>query len=434
MTRILAALLLVLAAATAQALPIERIRSPGGIEIWLVQEKKIPAISLEAAWRGGAALEPRGKEGLATLAMALLDEGSGPDDEIAFHRKLDDKAIELGFSAGRDNLRANLRTLTENREEAFRLLGQALTAPRFDPGPLELARRQMLSAIDRSEANPGAVAARTWNALAFPDHPYGRPVEGTKESLPVLTRDDLTGFLKARMARDNIVVAAVGDVSAAEIGRLVDIAFGGLPAQAAPDDVAMVKPGSRPEPVVIKREIPQSVVTFGTAGLARLDPDYYPAFVLNYVLGGGGFSSRLMEEVREKRGLAYSVYTYLQPMDHTALHVGGVSTRNDAVAESLRLIRAEMVRVRESGVTAEELDNAKAYITGSFPLQLTSNGRIAGMLISIQLQKLGIDFIDRYPDYIRAVTLADVNRVARRLLDPDDMLTVIVGQPAGLGG
>jgi zinc protease len=428
------ATLLLFATLPALAVTIERVKSPAGIEIWLVQERKIPALSLEVAWRGGAAQEQRGNEGLATLAMALLDEGSGPDDEIAFHQKLDDLAIEMGFSAGRDSLRATMRTLTENRDTAFALLGQALNSPRFDSRPLELARRQMLTGLDRAEANPNSVAGRAWSAAAFPDHPYGRPTEGTKESLPALTREDLAGFVKSRMARDNMVVAAVGDVSAAEIGTLVDKALAQLPATAAPDNVAEVAPATQAQPIVIKREIPQSVVVFGTQGVKRLDADYYPSFVLNYVLGGGGFASRLMEEVREKRGLAYSVYSYLQPMEHAALHAGGVATRNDAVAESLRLIRAEFARVRESGLTAEELANAKAYITGSFPLQLTSNGQIAGMLVSIQIQKLGIDYIDRYPGYINAVTLDDVNRVAKRLLQPDNLLTVIVGQPQGIDG
>ena len=434
MNRLLAIVLLVFIALPAAALPIQRVTSPGGIEIWLVQEKKIPAISLEAAWRGGAALEPAGKEGLATLAMALLDEGSGPDDELAFHGKLDEKAIEMGFNATRDNLHVTMRTLSDNREAAFRLLGQAVTEPRFDSGPLELARRQMLAGIDRAESNPGNVAAKAWNAAAFPNHPYGRPTEGTRESLPTITRDDLSAFVRGRLARDNIVVAAVGDVDAAEIGRLVDLAFGRLPATSAPNEVAKAAPQGRAQPIVIRRDIPQSVVTFGAPGPARLDPDYYATYVANYILGGGGFSSRLMEEVREKRGLAYSVYAYLQPAERAAVHMGGVSTRNDAVAESLRLIREEIARIRDKGVTQQELDNAKAYITGSFPLQLTSNGRIAGMLISIRLQNLGIDFMDRYAGYIRAVTLDEVNRAARRMLDPASTLTVIVGQPQGIGG
>ncbi len=434
--RFIAGLLLlcvfILPASAAQK--IQRVVTPAGIEVWLVQERKIPIIALEAAWRGGAVANPKGKEGLATLAMGLMDEGSGDDNRVVFHDKLDDNAVEMGFSAGRDTLSLSLRTLSEKRDIAFELLGQALTKPRFDPEPLEVSRRQMIVALERSDSNPNALSGRTWSAAAFPDHPYGRPTDGTRESLPALTRQDVADFVSQRLARDNLVISVVGDIDAAGVATLVDKAFAGLPAKSAPLSVPDVVPVAQAAPIVVQRDIPQSVVVFGGPGLMRLDPDYYAAYVLNYVIGGGGFASRLMEEVREKRGLAYGVYTYLQPMDHAALHLGGVSTRNDGVAESLRIVRAELARLREKGVTAAELANAKSYITGSFPLQLSTNARIAGILTSVQIQRLGIDYLDKYTSYIDAVTLDQVNRVAKRLLDPDHMLTVVVGKPVGLGG
>ena len=425
---------LVLLALPAAARDIQRVVSPGGIVGWLIQEKRIPIVALEAAWRGGSALEPAGKEGLATLATALLDDGSGPDEDLAFHAKLEALAIEMSFSAGRDSLRGSLRTLSENREAAFRLFGQALTQPRFDAEPLNRARTQMLVGLERAESNPQSVAGRAWSAAAFPGHPYGRPSDGTRESLPTITADELRGFVKQRLGRDNIVVGAVGDIDAGEFARLLDLAFGGLPATTTVASVPEVAPATAEKPIVIRRPLPQSVVLFGEAGLKRADPDWYAATILNYILGGGGFASRLMEEVREKRGLAYGVSTALQPFRAAALHAGSVATRNDAVAESLRLIRAEYAKLRDTGVTEEELANAKAYLTGSFPLQMTTSGRIAGMLVSIQQENLGIDYIDRYKSLIDSVTLADVNRVAKRLLDPDKLLTVIVGQPVGIDG
>ena len=417
---------LVLLALPAAARDIQRVVSPGGIVGWLIQEKRIPIVALEAAWRGGSALEPAGKEGLATLATALLDDGSGPDEDLAFHAKLEALAIEMSFSAGRDSLRGSLRTLSENREAAFRLFGQALTQPRFDAEPLNRARTQMLVGLERAESNPQSVAGRAWSAAAFPGHPYGRPSDGTRESLPTITADELRGFVKQRLGRDNI--------DAGEFARLLDLAFGGLPATTTVASVPEVAPATAEKPIVIRRPLPQSVVLFGEAGLKRADPDWYAATILNYILGGGGFASRLMEEVREKRGLAYGVSTALQPFRAAALHAGSVATRNDAVAESLRLIRAEYAKLRDTGVTEEELANAKAYLTGSFPLQMTTSGRIAGMLVSIQQENLGIDYIDRYKSLIDSVTLADVNRVAKRLLDPDKLLTVIVGQPVGIDG
>jgi len=431
---LLAAFAFILIALPAQARDIQRVVSPGGIVGWLIQEKRIPIIALEVAWRGGSAQEAAGKEGLATLATALLDDGSGPDEDLDFHARLEEKAIEMSFSAGRDTVRGSLRTLSENRAEAFRLFGQAMTQPRFDAEPLSRARTQMLVALDRAESSPQAVAGRAFAAAAFPGHPYGRPSDGTRESLPTVTADELRAFIKERMARDNIVVGAVGDIDATEFARLLDLAFGGLPATAKPAIVPEAVPATPEKPIVIRRPVPQSVVLFGAAGLKRADPDWYAASLLNYILGGGGFSSRLMEEVREKRGLAYGVSTSMQPYRAAAIHVGSVATRNDAVAESLRLIRLEYGKLRDAGVTADELANAKAYLTGSFPLQMTTSGRIAGMLVSIQQENLGIDYIERYKSLIEAVTLADVNRVAKRLLDPDKLLTVIVGQPVGIDG
>jgi zinc protease len=231
-----------------------------------------------------------------------------------------------------------------------------------------------------------------------------------------------------------MVIGVVGDIDAATLGRLLDTTFGKLPARSTTAVVAEQAPAMRAEPLVVRRDIPQSVVVLGGAGIKRADPDWYAALTLNYVLGGGGFASRLNTEVREKRGLAYSVHAYLQPMEKTALHLGGVATRNDRVAESLAVVRDEWRRLRDDGVTPEELANAKSFLTGSFPLRLNSNGRIASMLASIQLQNLGIDYLERYASYIEAVGIEQVNRVARKLLNPDGLLVVIVGRPEGIGG
>jgi zinc protease len=420
--------------APAEAAKITRVKSPGGIEAWLVSEPSIPMLSLEVAWRGGSALDPQGREGLAEFAASVLDEGAGDLDSQAFQTRLEDHAIELRFSADRDFFRVNVRTLTEHRDEALRLLTLAMTKPRFDAEPMERIRRQFQVRLARSADDPDAIASRTWFAAAFPDHPYGRRPDGAAESIRAIAADDLRAFVARRLARDNMVSGVVGDISAAELGPLLDRAFGALPAKAETAAVPVREPAVRDVPLVVQKSIPQSVVIFGGPGIRRDDPDWYAAFILNYVLGGGGFASRLTEEVREKRGLAYSVHSYLQPMESSALHMGGVATRNDRVAESLDLVRAEFKRLREKGLTAEELANAKSYLTGSFPLRLSSNARIAGMLVTIQAQNLGLDYIDRYSSYIEGVTLEQVNRVARRHFDPGRLLFVVVGQPLGLGG
>jgi zinc protease len=428
----LAALLPALAAAPARATEITRVTTPAGIEAWLVQEPSIPMLALEMVFRGGAALDPEGKEGLAYMLSGLLDEGAGEFDSLAFQRRLEELAIGLSFDADRDSFQASLKTLSKNRDEAFRLLGLALGAPRFDDEPVERIRRQIRTALIRDSEDPDRIASLTWARTAFPGHPYGKPVRGTAESIERIGAEDMRRFVAERFARDNVVIGVVGDIDADELGRLLDRALAGIAARAKPYSVPEVTPKAGTGTVVVRKPIPQSVVVFGRAGLKRDDPDYYAAYLTNYVLGGGGFNSRLMEEVREKRGLAYSVYSYLYPLDHTGLFMGGVASANARVAESVRIIRAELARVAAEGISEREIAEAKTYLNGSFPLRLTSNGRIAGMLVAIQLNHLGIDYIERRPDLINAVTMADVKRVAARLMRTDDLITIVVGDPEGI--
>lgn len=429
---VLAALLQAPATPAAVATDVERVVSPGGVEAWLVEEHSIPLIATEFAFRGGSALDPPGKEGLAAMVSYLLDEGADDLDAQAFQERLADLAIRMSFEAGLDVFRGTLQTLTENRDTAFSLLKLALTEPSFDEDAVERIRQQMLVDRARAAEDPGEMAERTWFATAFPDHPYGRDPRGTTESLKRIGVEDLRAFVGRRLARDNLVIGVVGDIAAEELALLLDQTFGALPAAAAPVAIPEARPAGQGRTLVVRKEIPQSVVAFGKEGIKRGDPDFYAAYVLNYVLGGGGFSSRLTEELREKRGLAYSVYSYLYPLDHAGLYLGGVATRNERVAESIELIRGEFGRLYRDGVTKAELAAAKTYLTGSFPLRLDSNRRIAGLLVSMRLDELGIDYIDRRNGYVEAVERADVDRVARRLASPDGLTFVVVGEPEGV--
>ena len=416
----------------AWATEIQRVTSPGGIEAWLVHEPSIPIISLELAFRGGAALDPEGKEGLAYMASGLLDEGAGEMDSLAFQRRLEELAIGLSFDAYMDTFRASLRTLSRHREEAFRLLGLALGQARFDDEAVERIRQQIRAGLIRNLEDPDTIARRTWFATAFPGHPYGRPRRGDVDSIAAITRDELRAFAAQRLARDNVVIGVVGDITPDELGRLLDGALGALPHTSEPYRVAETAPAAGDHVIVVRKPVPQSVVVFGRAGPKRDDPEYYAAYVMNYVLGGGGFSSRLTEEVREKRGLAYSVYSYLSPLDHAGLFLGGVASANGRIAESLAIIRAELGRLKSEGVPEDELAAAKTFLNGSFPLRLSSNSRIANMLVAIQLRDLGIDYIERRPALIDAVSREDIERAAQRFLDADDLIVVVVGDPEGL--
>ena len=404
----------------------------GGVEAWLVEDHSNPIIAVGIAFRGGAALDPAGKAGLARMTAALLDEGAGDLDSQAFQGRLEDLAIQLRFDAELDSVGGHLRTLSDNRDAAFDLLRLALTQPRFDEEPVARIRSQLASGIRQNAEDPDHLAGERFVAAMFAGHPYGRPVEGTLDSIAAITADDLRAFVGRRLARDNLVIGVVGDISAGELARLLQTTFADLPATAAPASVADVLPATTGATTVVDTPARQSAIVFGQRGLKRDDPDFYAATVLNHILGGGSFTSRLYDQVREKRGLAYSVHTSLWPLDHAAMIMGGAGTANERAGETLAVIREQWREIAEGGVTAEELADAKTYLTGSFPLRFTSSDRIARILVAMQLENLGIDYLDRRNGLIEAVTLDDVNRLAATLLDPDALTFIVAGQPDGI--
>jgi zinc protease len=416
---------------SAGATKIERIVSAGGIMAWLVQEPSVPLIALDFAFKGGATQDPPEKAGVATMTAALLDEGAGDVDSKSFHERLEAKAIEIGFTATRDYMSGSLRTLTENQDEAFDLLKLALTAPRFDAPDVERIREQTLSGLRRATTSPNELASQRWWATAFAGHPYARPPRGTLESVPAITVDDLKSFTRKVFARDNLKVAIVGNIDAATAGRLIDQVFGTLPANGTLAPIANTSPQGLGQKIAIDLDVPQSVLMIGGAGILRKDPDFIAAFVLNHILGGSAFSSRLYKEVREARGLAYSVYSAVMPLDYTALFMSGTATRSDRTDQALEVMVAEIRKLAETGPTEEELAKAKSFLTGSFALRFDTSTKIAEQLVQIQLDDLGIDYIDKRNGLVDAVTMADVKRVAKRLLDAS-MLVTVVGKPQPL--
>ncbi|MBI1262039.1 MAG: insulinase family protein [Rhizobiales bacterium] len=416
-------------AAPAAAMKIEKVVSPGGIEAWLVEEDQVPVIVMQVAWQGGSAYDPKGKEGLANMVTALLDEGAGEMDSQTFQKKLDDIAVQMSFSEGRDTFSGSLKTLADKRDEAFALFAAAITQPRFDKDPVERIRGQIAVRLARNLEDPDWIASNAWNHAAYGDHPYAHPRDGMPASLARITRQDLMEFTQNVFARDDMKIAVVGPIKPEELGKLLDSTFGGLPEVADLPEIPEVTMPTKAQTIVIKRDFPQSVALFGMEGIKRDDPDFIPAFVMNYVLGGGGFSSRLTEEVREKRGLAYSVGTNLNPLDHAASIVGSVGTQNARMGQSLAVIKAELARMAKDGLSEKELADAKTFLTGSYPLRFASNDDIASQLLGIQIENLGIDYVDKRNGLIEAVTQADTARVAARLLKPDIMIVTVVGQP-----
>lgn len=411
------------------AFEIERVVSPGGIEAWLVEERTVPVIVMEAAWEGGTVTDTAEKAGTANMAASLLGEGAGDLPSQAFQARLDDIAAQMSFSVDNDYFNASLKTLAEARDEAFALFALAIVEPRFDDDAVERIRAQIGVAVARNRQSPDWLAADAWYRAALGGHPYALNRQGTPETLPRISRDDLIGYTKNVLARNNLKISVVGPISAGELGTLLDKTFGALPAEAVLPEIPVVEVASGAQTIVVERDFPQSVVIFGAQGMARDDPDFIPAFMMNYILGGGSFSSRLMEEVREKRGLAYSVGTSLSPLKKAAMMFGQVATRNERVGQSLSIIRGELRRMAEDGVSPAELADAKTYLTGSYPLRFTSNSAIANQLMGIQTENLGIDYVERRNGLIEDVTQEDIARVARRLLRADDLVVVIVGRP-----
>lgn len=415
---------------TARAGRVEEVCSPGGIRAYLMQDHTLPILALALRFAGGAGLDPPGREGLAHLTVGVIDEGAGEYDTEAFRAALEDNAIRLGFATHRDAIHGRLLTLTENRAKALELLRLALTCPRFDAEPVARIRAQVEADLRRRSSDPDYLAVQAWDELAFDGHPYARPVRGTPDSLAAIGAEDMRAFVAERFGRDRLIVGVSGDITPAELATALDDVLGGLPASS--DAAALQTPVLHGEAIrVVPLAIPQSVVHFGHGGIDRRHPDHYAANIANYILGGGGFSSRLLQEIREKRGLAYSVYSYLEDVELAPLWVGGLATRNEQVATSLAVLRAELARMAAGDIGETELADAKTYLTGSFPLRLTSNDLVARHLVGTQLWGLGLDFLDRRNALIEAVTLDDVRRVARALFS-QPLLVTIVGDPKGV--
>jgi zinc protease len=408
--------------------------SPKGIEAWHVESHVVPLIAVAFTFEGGAAQDPDGKAGVSQMLSRLLDEGAGELNSDAFQERLAARAIELSFNAGPDAIGGSLKTLVKHADEAFELMRLALTEPRFDPDAVERVRAQTIAGLRYQQNDPGVTATRRFFAEGFAGHSYGHPTSGTIESVAAITREDIVALHRAVMARGRVKVAVVGAIDAERLSALLDRVFGGLPEAPALKAVAPTTLRGRGSRVVVDLDVPQSVIRFGTAGIPWRDPDFIPAYVLNHILGGGAFTSRLFQEVREKRGLAYSVGTSLVSYRAAAMTWGFTATKNERVAECLEVIASEMERLKSDGPTDDELQKAKDYLTGSYALGFDTSTKIAHQLAQIAFEGLGIDYIARRNALVSAVTQNDIRRAADRILGDGNMLVVIAGRPTGLSG
>ncbi len=434
MIRLLLTLCFLAAAVPARAaVDIQTLTTPGGIDAWLVEEHTIPFTALEIRFKGGTVLDPPGKRGVVNLMTGLLEEGAGDLDSRGFSEARESLAASFSYRAHDDDIAISARFLTENRDAAVALLKSSIMQPNFDQPDIDRVREQVLSSIRSDRTDPGAIANQTFDRLAWGDHPYGSSSDGTEDSVTALTRDDIVAAHENAFARDRLYVSAVGDITAEELAALLDELLGDLPATGAPlppKAEMMLGKGI----TVVPFDTTQSLALFGHQGIERDDPDYIPAYILNEVFGGDGQSSRLMTEVREKRGLTYGIGTVLLPMDYGELIMGQVRSDNAKIAEAVRIITDEWASIARNGITEEELNDAKTYLTGAYALRFDGNAPIARIMVGMQMIGLPPSYVTDRNDQVMAVTLADIRRVAERIYQPDKLHFVVVGQPEGLDG
>lgn len=425
------ALLLAFAAPLHAEVDIQPVTSPQGFDAWLSEERSIPFVAIEIIFPGGANLDPEGAEGAVSLMTSLLSEGAGDLDAQEYAAALESLAGSVSFSAGRDSVSLSIQALSENRDEVVELARLALMEPRFDEASLARARAQQRASLERAARDPNTIASRAFNALAYDGHPYARPTDGTPETVAGLTRDAISAAHQAALTRDRVLVGAAGDISAEELGDILDRLLANLPEATIPlpEYADFTAP---PGVTVIPFDGPQSVIAFGHQGIPRDDDDFMAAFVMNEIFGGGRFGTRLMTELREVRGLTYGVGTSLASASHGDSFQGRLSTANDRAAEVVELLRAEWEWLADGGITEDDLERIKTYLTGAYPLRFDGNGSIASILASMQFQGFDIDYVNTRNDLVRALSLEDIDRVADRLIRPEALHFVIVGQPEGM--
>lgn len=410
---------------------IQQFVTPGGVSVWLVSEPSIPILSLEMAWKGGETSDPDGLEGLSDSVVYNMNEGAGDLDSLGFQTRMEELNMSFGCSTGNDWTSCSSSMLTDNASDAMDLIATAFAAPRFDAGPFERFQRENLIAIKQRETSANWLARKALTDAMYPEHAYAR--QTSAESIAALTPELAREHMRKLMVKDRLLVTAVGAVTPEELAPMIDKVMADLPETSETGTVAdIVLPDALAEPIIVDLPQPQSLVSFSAPGLPRDHPDFFTAYVLNYTVGGGGFESRLMKTLRVEKGLTYGVYTGLSTSDHLNTWSGGGQTKNESAGEFLAGIRDELGQFAADGVTEEELSDAKAYLTGSYALGFDSNAKIADQMMSVRQEELGIDYFDTRNANMNAVTLEDVNRVAKEYLSPDRFTYVIVGQPEGL--
>ncbi|GAA5626275.1 putative zinc protease Rv2782c [Brucella sp. NBRC 12953] len=416
-------MLLIILNLPANAIEIQEVVSPKGIKAWLVEDNSVPLVSMRFSFKGGTSQDPGGKEGLANLMTGLFDEGAGDLDSDSFQERIDNLGGEMSFTASPDSVSGSIRMLAENRDAVSDLLALAVNKPRFDQDAVDRIRQQVVASLEASQRNPSTIASRKFSEVLYGNHPYGRPDEGTVKSLQSISREDLATFHRKNFARDRLTVGVVGSINAKDLGEMLDKVFGDLPANAelVPVPDAKLALGTTTS---LSFDMPQTSISFVYPAIPRKDPEFFAAYLMNHILGGG-FTSRLYAEVREKRGLAYSVSSSMALRDHVSALTISTATRPEKAQESLKIIREQVAAMANDGPTEAELQAAKSYLKGSYAVNnLDSSVSIAETLVGLQEAGLDREYIDKRAELIDAVTLDQVKAIAKKLLEAEPAILI----------
>jgi len=402
---------------------------PNGLTLLTAERHALPIVTVRVLVRAGSLHEPADLPGLANLTALLLPQGTARRTAMEVSETIDFVGGTLKAEGGRDAATVTVTLLKRDLPTGLDLLADLLRSPVFPEEEIRRKVRQLRGAIAQKAEDAGTVAAEAFAAALYGSHPYGRPLEGTAESLQAVTRQHLVDFHARLYVPNNTLVAVAGDVTAAEVLTLFGKAFGDWPDRPIP---ALSLPPVAPPPALlvrrVDRELTQANIVVGHVGYPRRSPDHYALSVLNYILGGGGFTSRLVHRIREERGWAYDVHSHFSPGLEAGPFAVTLQTKNETARQAVQEVLAQIRRIREDGITAAELRDAQAFLTGSFPLRYDTNAEVAALLTQMELHGLGMDFPERYPDLIRSLTREEINRVARQYLHPDRAVVVVVGK------
>jgi len=416
--------------AQASILQIQEVTSKNGVKAWLVEDKSIPVISVRFLFKGaGSVNDSADKQGLSQILSNTLDEGAGDLDSKAFQEKLNNHSISLSFSSSRDDFSGSLKTLSKYQDIAFDLLNLSLTKPRFEDDALTRMIESNLVRIRSNITDPEWMNARLTNAVLYQNHPYAFNSGGTLSSLPRIKSDDLRAKFKTQLAQDNLIVSVAGDMTKQQVLAMLDKVFGDLPKTADIKKTEDIQISGLSTVTLYKQDIPQTIISMAVEGIKHTDPDYYAAEIMDFIFGSSGFGSRLTEEIREERGLTYGIYSGLSEMEHARVLSIGTSTRNDKVQEVINLTKQTMQDMVKAPVTDKELNDAKSYLIGSVPLQLTSTDRISGMMIGLMRDDLPMDYLETRAQRLKTISIDDVVRASQRLLKSENLKIILVGNP-----